>query len=181
MHPQASIELTMAEALILTLDLATNTGFCLGRWGQKPLLGKWVLKNPEDEQARATRNLGCKLRDLFTLELPDLVVVEAAMDPAAMLHKGNGTKSVTLLWMLQGAVGAVLGCYGLRMKPANVMSVRKAVLGNGRPADPKAAAIAFCKSIGLNPKDDNEADAALMWMDECGYRAPMGKAGVPWL
>lgn len=170
----------MAEALILTLDLATNTGFCLGRWGQKPLLGKWVLKHPEDEQARAGRNLGCKLVELFTLERPDLVVVEAAMDPSAMLIKGNGTKSVTLLWRLQGAVDGVCGPYGLRVKPANVMSVRKAVLGNGRPADPKAAAIAFCKSIGLSVRDDNEADAALMWLDECGYRAPMGKAGIPW-
>ena len=171
----------MAEALILGLDLATRTGFCLGRWGEKPLLGHWVLKHPEDYQERATRNIGCKLRDLFSLEVPDLVVIEAAMDPAAMLEKGNGTKAVTMLWMLQGAVASVAGCYGVRQKKANILTVRKAVLGNGRPADPKATAVAFCENIGLKPKVHDEADAALLWMDECGYRAAMGKAGVPWL
>lgn len=166
------------KPLIMTLDLATRTGFCIGRAGAKPRFGVWRLKTPEDGPRRAGRNLGCRLRDEFAFERPDLVVVEAAMNPAAMHAAGNSHRTVTLLTRLQGAVDAACGMYGIRQKDANVQSVRAAVLGHGRPPDPKGTVVAYVNSIGFNTKDDNEADAIMMWLDEMGFRNGLDLEGV---
>lgn len=164
--------------LILTLDIATVTGFCLGRAGAVPRVGTWRLKTADDDPARAGRNLGCNLRDLFTVELPDLVIVEAAMEPGAMHAAGNSSRTVALLWRLQGAVDAVCGCYGLRVKRANVNSVRKAVLGIATPKDPKQVVVAFVNKVGIVTQDHNAADAAMMWLDEQGFRQGFDTEGA---
>lgn len=155
--------------LILTLDLATRTGFCIGRRGEQPRFGNWTLKLPEDNQDRASRKLGCLLRDEFTVAKPDLVVHESPLNPSVKLGRGDSVNSVTLAWILTGAVGGVCGPYGVRMKRANVQTVRKAVLGTARPENPKQAALDFVNALGFRTRDDNEADAIVMWLDECGY------------
>jgi Holliday junction resolvasome RuvABC endonuclease subunit len=160
--------------LIMTLDLATNCGFAVGRLGAVPRYGSWRLKTGEDESHRANRNIACRLRDEFRVEKPDLLVVEAAMNPAAMHSAGNAHKTVTLLWMLQGAVDGVAGCYGLRVKRAHVQTVRKAVLGQARFDDPKKVALSFVQSLGFKTDSHDAADAIVMWLDEVGYRHQMG-------
>lgn len=164
--------------LVLTLDLATTTGVCIGRAGAFPRVATWRLKTPEDDPHRAGRNLGCRLRDEITIERPDLIVIEAAMNPGAMHHAGNSARTVSLLWMLQGAVDAVAGCYGIRVKRANVQSVRKAVLGTALPKDPKAVVVEMVNSVGIKTTDHNAADAAMLWLDEHGFRQGLDLDGV---
>jgi Holliday junction resolvasome RuvABC endonuclease subunit len=158
--------MTGHKPLVMTLDLATVSGYCVGRVGEKPRFGAWRLKSSEDAMDQASRNLGCRLRDELSLEIPDLIGIEAAMNPSGMLNKGNATGTVSLLWMLQGAVSAVAGCYGVRTKTYHCQTVRKAVLGNAYPENPKAEAMRYCKTMGYDVTIHDEADAILMWIFE---------------
>jgi hypothetical protein len=150
--------------LILALDLATMTGFAVGRVGEKPRFGTWRLKTSEDEHDRATRNLGCQLRDVFSFQLPDKLVYEAPMASSVMARMGNSNNAAgDLLLMLAGAVGGVCGPYGVRMGKGNVQTVRKFFLGKARPENPKRAVIVRCRELGFNVTDDNAADALALW------------------
>lgn len=146
------------------MDIATSCGWAIGRVGERPRWGTWVLKAPEAEQIRAAKNLAIHLRDMFVLERPDLIVYEAAMNPAQKLRQGDAVRSVTLPWQLIGAAGAIAGAYGIRIIAANVQTVRKAVLGNGRPENPKQVAAEHCKRLGFNISNFDEADAVVMWI-----------------
>lgn len=156
--------------LILALDLATVCGFCVGKVGEKPRFGTWRLKTADDDPARAARNLGCNLRDLFAVEQPDVVVIEAPMSAGAMLNKGNASYTADFMWRLVGSVDAVAGCYGIRKVEANVQRVRKAVLGTARPQDPKLAVKRHLKTLGFEVHDHNAADAIALFLWQAGYQ-----------
>lgn len=171
----------MPYQLIYALDLATKTGFAIGAPGAKPRSGVVKLKDPEDEAARAMRNIGCFLRDQFTVETPDLVVYEAAMTSGAMLNHGNASVTADFAWQLVGAVEAICGCYGVRTVPANVQTVRKHFTGRARydsRKEAKRAVVQRCHLLGLMPRaknDDNQADALAIWNwaeARYGRRAP---------
>lgn len=152
--------------MILALDLAVSTGFCIGRAGQRPVrTGCARLKGPKDERGVAGRNLGCLIRDLCATDWPDMVVIEAAMHAAAKGEKGNGGFSVEVAWLLVGAVYGFCGPQGLRVEKAHVQTVRKHFTGHGRWGgrdEAKRAVVERCHLLGLMPRhrhDDNEADA----------------------
>jgi hypothetical protein len=155
---------------LLALDMASLTGYCVGAVGSKPRFGTWRLRDSEDHRKRAARNLGCRLRDEFSLQRPMKVFYEAAIATGAMLTKGNSSHSADLLWSLQGAVEGVCGPYGVFTQEANVTTVRKAVMGNGRPNNPKVAVVEFCRSIGFDVTDHNAADAIFVWLFAAGWK-----------
>lgn len=170
--------------LILGLDLATNTGFCLGAAGGKPQRsGTARLKRPDDDVGTSGRNLGCLIRDLCAFGRPDLIVVEAPMHAAAKSEKGNGFFSVETAWLLVGAVYGFAGPQGIPVREANVQTVRKHFTGRARHGcrdDAKRAVITRCHQLGLMPrarKNDNEADAIAVWDWACATFAR--SASVP--
>lgn len=172
----------MAIDLILALDLATRTGFASGAPGAVPRSGFLKLKDAEDAQSRAARNLGCFLRDELSVTRPDLVVYEAAMPAGAMLNAGNASVTADMAWMLVGAVEAVCGCYGVRTIAANVQTVRKHFTGKARYDSREAAKLAVvkrCHVLGLmrrSQRDDNQADALAVWDWAVAVHARRGPA-----
>ena len=155
--------------IVCALDLAVKTGFAIGRAGERPRAGSIRLKDPEDAPIRALKRLGIWIRDQWTIEIPDLVVVEAPMNiGAAVDWKASEGKpsfrsnpeTIALLQRLVGGVETLCGPYGLRVIEGNVQTVRKHVLGVARPQNPKAAVLDRCKLLGYLPKDSKDTDAA---------------------
>jgi hypothetical protein len=156
---------------LMALDIAVRLGFAIGEAGKVPRSGSIRLKSPEDDPSRACRKLGIWLRDEFTLQIPDLVIIEAPVNIGAFIDwKDDGSKptfrsnpqTISLLHRLVGGVETLCGPYGVRCVSANVQTVRKHLLGVARPSEPKKAVIARCQMLGLMPKtskDDNQADA----------------------
>lgn len=159
----------MAGAQILALDLATVTGWCIGRIGERPRFGTWRLKSKDDEPERASRNLGCRLRDILSVESIDVIAYEAAISAGGVIRMGSASRTADMLLQLPGAVQAVAGCYGVFTTKKHVQSVRKAFLGVARPEFPKEAVIAHCRSLGFDVSDDNAADAIAIWYAQSGY------------
>jgi len=166
---------------ILALDLATNAGFALGDSNGKPTSWSKRLKSPEDEPERAFKKLGIELRDVFALETPDIVVVEAPMSMGGMVkldeESDRGfkfTSNPNTIYMLTGLVGVVFGIcgpYGIMARKANVQKVRKDFLGVSRPKDPKRVVLDRCHQLGWlerSCRDDNRADALALWSWACG-------------
>lgn len=174
---------------ILALDLATNAGFAMGNSGDKPTSWSKRLKSPEDDPERAFKKLGIELRDIFALDKPDLVIVEAPMSMGGMVRKDDEsergfkfTSNPNTIYMLTGLVGVVFGIcgpYGIQARKANVQQVRKNFLGMARPPEPKRAVLDRCYQLGWLPRDcrdDNRADSLALWMFACGHYA--GHLGV---
>ncbi len=157
---------------VFALDLATKMGFATGPAGEKPRVGEKRLKDAEDDPERGFRKLGIWLRDEFTLQIPDLVIVEAALPIGAMVDWDGGAdgrpkfkSNPQTIYFLNGLVAVVHGIcgpYGVRCVNVSVQKVRKHFLGIARPADPKRAVLARCHQLGLIPKterSDNIGDA----------------------
>lgn len=158
--------------LVLAIDAATRCGFAMGEAGKAPRSWSQRLKDGDDDPERAFKKFGIALRDLFALEKPDLVVVEAPMSMGGMIEtdetKPRGFKfksNPDTIYMLVGLVGGVFticGEHGIRARKANVQAVRKHVVGKARPEDPKKVVLKRCWQIGYLPRDchdNNRSDA----------------------
>ncbi len=160
---------------VLAIDAATRCGFAIGEAGKAPRSWSEVLKDRDDEPQRAFKKLGIHLRDLFMVEKPNLVVVEAPIDMGAMIEidptaprgfraKSN-PKTAFLLTGLVGGVFTICGPYGIKCRKARVQTVRAHFLGRGRHTNPKRAVLERCWQIGYLPRDcrdDNRADAVAL-------------------
>lgn len=168
---------------LLTLDLATRTGFAWGSPGDIAGVrsGSIKLKDPQDEARRAARNLGCWLRDEFSVEAPDLLVYEAAYSAAQMMHMGNASHTADSAWQLVGAVNAVAACYGVRTEEANLDDVRGHFTGRkrwGGRDEAKRKVVERCHLLGYFPndcRDDNRGDACAVfdWASHHYFRKQM--------
>lgn len=173
---------------ILAIDAATRCGFAWGDSNGKPVSLSHRLKGPEDEPERAFKRLGIILRDMFSADAPELVVVEAPMSMGAMIRKDEDSErgfkfasNPSTIYLLNGLIGVVFGIcgpYGIRARTANVQAVRKDFLGKARPQDPKRSVLARCVQLGWldkDCKDDNRADALSLWSHSCGkYASRLG-------
>lgn len=161
---------------ILALDLATNAGFAFGDSSSKPSSWSKQLKSSDDEPERAFKKLGIELRDRFTFDKPDFVVVEAPMSMGGMVRRDEQdergfkfTSNPSTIYLLTGLVGVVFGIcgpYGIPARKANVQQVRKHFLGVARPQDPKQAVLNRCYQIGWldrDCRDNNRGDALALF------------------
>lgn len=130
---------------ILALDIATKTG-----WKTGTASGVWDLKpnRGESEGMRVVR-FKAKVKEVIELEGIDIIAYER---PAGM-HKGSimvASEMVGVLKDLCIEKGVQLACY-------SASEIKKFATGKGNAK--KEAMISAAKSLGFNPKDDNEADA----------------------
>lgn len=147
---------------ILFLDLATITGWCEGAPRQKPTSGRLRLGRVGASDAEVLGTMLGWLADRLTEQRYSRVVYEAPVGPG---KKGKTTfQTQRRLLNLCGVVEAVSFQTGHPVYQASVQSIRKMVIGDGRPEDPKAAVIAAMKREGFAPADDNEADAICGWI-----------------
>lgn len=100
------------------------------------------------------------LADLIKVVKPDMIVFEAPLMPRG---QGFATPEITvrLLMGLAALTETIAELHGIPCEERNVQSVKKFWTGAGR-AD-KAAMMARCRQLGLEPKNDNEGDACALW------------------
>lgn len=178
---------------LLTLDIATRTGFAMGPAGEIKRSGSVNLDPQKEGFRRCWKNMGHFLRDLwrFRDQIPDVIVVEAAMPPGAQ----SSSNSTLIQWGCLAVVHTWAEMYGIPIREASVATVRKHFAGTSRFVPPdtfkpnlrnqkertrqytKSEIIARCKKLGLMPidsEDDNRADAIAIhcYVSEIVYRTP---------
>lgn len=154
----------MSEA-ILFLDLATKTGWCDGIPDARPESGTMKLGRTNASDAEVFGNLMAWLGARLSDRRYARVVYEAPVGPGM---KGKTQyKTARRLGGLCSIVEGVCHLTGHPVYQASASSIRKAVLGNGRPENPKEAVIAHVRHLGFEPQDDNEADAIAGWHYAC--------------
>jgi hypothetical protein len=117
--------------LLMALDLGKRTGVATGRaGGDMPRVEAVTLRGSKDGVEVQARNLACFLRDRWTLDRPDLVIVESAMNPAA---SKSADATISQLYC-HGALHALAGVYGLRVETAAAMTARKHFCGKASAA-----------------------------------------------
>jgi hypothetical protein len=180
--------------VILALDLATVTGFAIGRADGSPRLGTWRLGASGATRGERGLKLLRELNDLFKIERPDRIVYEAPMTPRVMVDIGTKPEHAILLLGLCMVVETVATSRGIyQVGPANVQDAREHFCGKRTFAagyDPlrkrkipsrdmaKAAVIAQCRVMGWNVDGDDQADAACLWSYEAARVKPSRAAGV---
>jgi hypothetical protein len=161
--------------LVLALDIATRTGFALGRVGERPTFGSIRFgKSSSDDNVIFGAALDWCSRLLEPQPRPDILVLEALLPPAAM--GGRTTSAVRdRLAGLHGVVRAVASLRGIaRIEDYAVGSVRQHFIGNRKAKREvaKRETMRRCLQLGWNSLDDNAADALATWSYACSLIDP---------
>jgi hypothetical protein len=160
--------------LVLALDLAVRTGFCIGHCGEQPRVGAVRMKQPSEPPDVAVGNVAHFLRDMWVLELPDLMIIEAPLPAAAFRSADSAEMALGMV----GAAIAMASVYGVRLEKGNAQTVSRHFTGKARWSEAeggrkakKAAAIARARLLGYiasDEKDDPDmADAIACWDYAC--------------
>ncbi|GAB5434767.1 MAG: hypothetical protein EpisKO_41370 [Epibacterium sp.] len=172
---------------ILALDVATNTGICVGdtgaaprAWtvnlGEAPDRGRLSKEDKERLDARRFSNALQMTHGLILRNSPDLIVVEAPI--------GGREANAYLI----GLVACIRGCafnQGVHCITAHESTVRKHFLGKAyrtadfptlKKADAKVAIKRLvegrCRLLGWDPETLDEADAMAIWEWACATQVP---------
>lgn len=172
-----------SAVLIMALDLATVTGYAIGRAGAAPRSGSVRLRAADQERGVAPFNLGCFLRDRFVLERPDLLAVEDMLNPTA--HRSAA--AVLDQIMLHGVVEFMARVNRITLRTVHRSTVLKHFTGSGksRPrAVGKRDVIQRAQAFGLVPpncRDEDRCDAVAVWDWACASTgvARLSRVGLP--
>lgn len=157
-----------APGVVLALDLATRTGWCAGRPGERPRFGVWQLRGMTPGERYAA--LDDILRDSIKIHQPTEIVFEAPLVRGD--HAGINAGRLALGFV--AIVELVAYDHSLRVSEVYASQTRKAVLGRGNFEKGKAkeAVAAWCNANGFDPPDDNAADAVVLWKHVEQLRMP---------
>lgn len=164
-----------SQRLILALDVATTCGWARGEVGSIPDSGSVRFGGNQDSGDKIFRaGLDWIEGMLTSLEVPDLLIVEAMLPPDAM--KGQTTRWVRdRLAGLHGIMRGVASKRGVgEIAQASVGAVRHHFIGH--PQLPRQQAkretMAQCKRLGWPVEDDNAADACALFSYACAIINP---------
>lgn len=173
---------------ILGLDIASEMGHCLIDNGVVVQSGVYRVKRPNDTAQGGHRRLGCWLRDMFE-EFPDIDLVAserpmnigAAIDWKSVAADGkpkfkSSTDSMAFLIGAAAVPHAICGCYQVRSVEEAVSTIRKHVVGNGMPKNPKETVRAHLHRLGVISTDvtnlnETDAVAVAIWASDTYDRA----------
>lgn len=167
---------------ILSLDQSSRTGWAFGV--TKAEISTWLFgsfrtpKRPDDGDRLVIFRNG--LVELIEAHGPELVAYEEPYFPlqgfAAVQKEGEhrmpfNPTTVKFLMMLRGVLTETTARYGIPTESFTSSAWRVTALGFGRAKgvgapELKRLMIQKAKSLGLNVKDDNEADAVGILMHE---------------
>ena len=154
---------------IIALDLATHTGWAEGVPGKPPVLGSIRFGSPGSSHEEAFAEAMTWIGERVLAFPPRLLVMEAPLPPSLMRGQTNADTARKLMGLaaIIGGTAHKLGCWNIR--EASVADVRHYFLGkrNIPSKDAKRATLAKCRDMGLEPKNDNEADAAALFFYTC--------------
>jgi len=160
------------DPLILGLDLATVSGWCLGRPGDIPVCG--TVRFASDEGASNDAIFANALTwfsgFLKPEPRPTSLILEALLPPAAM--KGETSRQTRdLLGGLHGVIRAVAHARGIyEISDVSVLAVRRHFCGDQRAK--KDEVYERCHILGWPVKTRDEADAAATWHFACSIVRP---------
>ena len=141
---------------ILALDLSSRTGWAVGRSGEVPGHGVWLLPAATLGLGGAFSALASSLEDALRLFVPGLIIMEAPLPPQAQ----TAMHSARLQFGLAAITEMLAHEWGVPCEEARATEVRRLVLGKGIAT--KAEVIAWCREQGLSPAEDNDADALVL-------------------
>lgn len=151
------------ERGLLALDLATNTGVAFWRPGYKVVLKTIQLPFRGDDLGPGF----LKLEDVMEMALRDNQPISVVFEsPILMMGRKDDNKPTTTIQTVRKLVGLVAVAeliatrHGSPVMEVSVSAWRKHFLGRTPRKDTaKTDTIAMCRLLGLDPKDDNQADA----------------------
>ena len=149
---------------IWCFDVASVTGAAEGVPGAKPRLYtkrfSREFDEPEDVFGRATLWIAERL----AVSTPKTVYIEAPLGAGVGWGHTNAA-TTNLLIGLWATISGVVRARGIPCHRANVRTVRAHFLGQGNlPGDrAKRECMRVCRSLGWEPNNYDEADAAAMW------------------
>lgn len=175
--------------IIAAFDLATETGCCDGPVDGTCRLWSWFLRDGGDTRGGRLHHLAGFLTRYFTACPVDAVVYEAPMQLGAMHRIGAQEATVAFL---RGAIGVLEErCFAFHKQVAGITAqdARSSVLGwrlnkkgtgelvkrrdgSVRDEGTKERVMAGVRHYGVNPGNDNEADAFVVWRCACNQQNP---------
>lgn len=169
---------------ILALDLATTTGWAIGRPGQKLRSGSQRFAARNEDQATGFARYSLWLADILATEDVTEVCYEQPMDPRHMMKNGRATTNFDTIRLLLGLCAITEAeARKARVKTiteAPVQSVRSYLLRTRPPkGEAKAQVMRMLNILGYRPGDDNEADALAIFLYASGIRAPGVDVSTP--
>ena len=152
---------------ILALDVATRTGAAVGEPGTNPKIFCVDFRAGGDVFTNCVR----WATRVFTERPPELVVLED------LVPKYDKTVQCGLHSIISGIAGA----NGVPVEGAPIQTWRALVLGNGKLSrqHAKTRAIQVCAQLGWPVKNDDEAEAACIWLYACSLKAPRLAQRIP--
>lgn len=154
---------------ILSLDLASVTGWCHGDTGERTPASGSIRLREREPYGVAGANLVRFLESRFRLARPEYVVKEEMMPIAAMLKRQNNMAHIELQCGLHMVCDAVCGLWKVPVAAANVGTARKHLTGKSNWGDresTKRAVVKRCQMLGLMQRfrdDEDQADACCIW------------------
>ncbi len=151
--------------MIMALDLATQTGLCIGAPDTRPTLSHFRLPSTGADVGLFLSAWEDWLRPQVREVGPSLIVFEAPILA--------GQTQIATTRKLQGMAGVtemVAHRAGIECAEVATSQVKKALTGNGRAEKP--AMMAACRAYGFDPKTSDEADAFGIWLCAVRLRHP---------
>ncbi|MGY3588035.1 crossover junction endodeoxyribonuclease RuvC [Bradyrhizobium sp. USDA 4350] len=156
----------MIDGELLTLDLATRTGFCVGRPDNpNPEFGHIVLPSTGDDVG----TFAVKFEDWLTdfVEWRDIGLLVFEMP---ILPKQTQLMTVRKLTGLAWETEQFCRRRKIKCREGRASSVKKFFAGSGKAA--KIDTMDICRRYGWNVKVDDEADACALWAYSVATFAP---------
>jgi hypothetical protein len=156
---------------ILALDVATRMGVAEGLPGETPQLYSIDFSRPKGDTvdifAAATR----WARKTFETLPPRKAYLEG------LVPKYDKTVQCGLWAIIAGAAHV----NGVPIEVVPVQTWRAFVLGNGKlpRREAKTRAIQICAQLGWRVRNDDEAEAACIWLYACSLQAPKLAPRIP--
>jgi Holliday junction resolvasome RuvABC endonuclease subunit len=158
--------------IVMALDLATTTGWCVGPAGGKPTYGSQRLGSPGATSGEVFAAFLGWLVDAIKVHDPRVLCFEAPLAPS---HMGGETNANTARRLL--GLPAICEAVAYRMRvpvilEAHVRDVRKHFIGNGSMpgAQAKLAVRTRCQMLGYDPQGYDASDAIAVWDYTCAMR-----------
>ena len=159
-----------SKPFIAAFDIATATGVCHGHPGSVPAVWTWWL----DDCGKSRPYRLCYLRRLldnyFASTEIDAVYYEQPVNIRAMMRIGATEETIALL---RGAVGVLESAAihaGIQtVEAVSVQDARQALTGQrtfskvAGKSTAKTAVMQWAKVLGVDTKNDHEADAYAIW------------------
>lgn len=155
------------QPMIAGLDVATSTGVCFGRVGEKPQFLSQRFKGDDTDFMGIVEAVEAAM--VWTIGFiktvrPDYLVIEAPLEftPSA------GTARTTIkLTSLAINIAAVAKAKSVPVRFAKVSTVRRTLLGPGggglKGDHGKREVMRFCRAAGWEPATHDQSDAGAVW------------------